>query len=82
MKGGYDFKKTDPYIPVEEPAVGQSYHLDWANRQCVWKLIAYDSKTGICLLRTPKTKKEIKAMKHQLRHTRTTQAKLQRQQIK
>lgn len=78
----YRFRKKDELIPVENPVLGKLYHLSWAHsRGCVWNLIKIN-ENGIIVMRTPKTKKEITAKLSDLRHTRNSQVKEQRNKNK
>ena len=46
--------------------IGQKYHCSWAQSGCVWVLKGIGS-TGIVLLETPKTKRQIEAKAQDLR---------------
>lgn len=48
--------------------IGQKYHCSWASSGCVWVLKGMGS-TGIVLLETPKTKKQLEAKASDLRLT-------------
>lgn len=45
------------YVPVDNPVIGKSYHVRWAHKGCVWKLV--EVKGDSCRLVTRKTRKEI-----------------------
>lgn len=61
-------KNAEDLKKVVTPVVGQKYHLAWANRGCVWRLIGIMENKEDCLLVTPKTFKEIVAKTKDLRH--------------
>lgn len=61
---------------VEVPHVNQLYHLSWANKACVWRLMEIDAATGRCMLRTPRTHKTIYAWPDDLRHIRHIENKI------
>lgn len=63
MRGTTDIKD---HI-VDTPVIGRSYHLVWAKNGCVWNLISINGEE--CILKTPKTKKEITAKVTDLRNT-------------
>ena len=64
------------YFKVQEPKIGWGYHLNWANRSCVWILRSFDIVDGTCQLETPKTKKKLCAKIDDLRHTKKNEIKL------
>jgi ferredoxin-fold anticodon binding domain-containing protein len=63
--------KTEPtgdkFEKTTKPTVGHKYHLSWANAGCVWTLEQVHPDGIHCFLKTPKTKKMIKAKLADLR---------------
>lgn len=57
------------YAKVDNPVIGEKYHLAWATNGCVWKLIEL-LPNGKCIMITPKTKKRITANISDLLHLR------------
>ena len=69
------YRKEIPLVPVENPVIGQPYHLKWArSRGMVWILLEIQGDKAI--MRTPKTKKQLIAKVSDLMHTRSQQARL------
>lgn len=55
------------YEKTTRPTVGNKYHLAWADHKCVWTLEQICPDEIYCYLKTPKTKKIIKAKVEDLR---------------
>lgn len=51
--------KNADYTVPDKLEIGKSYHLSWAHRGCVWKLIEIKPGGVKAVMRTPKTKKTI-----------------------
>ncbi len=58
------------YKGVERLVVGEVYHVIWAHKGCVWKLVSVSSCGNFCTLKTIKTHKELKVKRSDLRHVR------------
>jgi len=67
-------------LEVSDPKVGGRYHLSWASHGCIW--ILREIKGEWVKLETPKTKKEKWAKRSDLRHTRSSQSKIEFKQKK
>ena len=57
----------DRYEKTTRPTIGNKYHLSWAFHSCVWTLEQICPDGIYCYLKTPKTKKIIKAKVEDLR---------------
>ena len=53
--------KKHIYEVTNKPEIGNKYHLSWASKGCVWKLVEICADNIYCYLQTPKSKKIIKA---------------------
>jgi hypothetical protein len=58
------------YYNVMKPVIGEKYHLCWAKRGCVWRLISFDEDGIHCNLKTPKTGMYFRGKVADLRHIR------------
>lgn len=77
----YRFKKNVPLIKVDEPKIGQHYHVSWAySRGVIGVCFEIDEKNKTVRLRNPKTKAEwqLPVKWDDLRHTRKAQAKMRK----
>ena len=63
----------DDFKTVENPRIGNLYHLSWADGGAVWRLLSIDGEN--CMMVTPKTGKERIAKVKDLRMTRGEQSK-------
>ena len=61
-------------MKVEKPVISHKYHVSWAAKGCVWRLIDIQGENAI--LQTPKTKKRITANLSDLRHIRRNAYKI------
>ena len=69
------YSASDPLLPVENPIIGNLYHLSWAKNGCAWVL--KEINRDWVRLETPQTKKSRWAKKADLRHTRKSQNKIE-----
>lgn len=58
------------YKEVDTLVIGQVYHVIWAHKGCVWKLVKVSECGNFCTLKTIKTRKELKVKRSDLRHVR------------
>lgn len=59
------------YSKVDNPVVGQRYHVAWAKKGCNWKLVEINNDNGTCTLLAPASQKTLENVKlSDLRHTR------------
>lgn len=50
-------KTSKHFQKVESPIIGRMYHVAWAKSGCCWNLISINDDS--CIMRTPKSKKNI-----------------------
>jgi len=67
------------YDTVDEPIIGERYHVSWANPDCCWTLREIDGNT--CVLAAKTRKKPIVVKASELQHTKQSAANVNRKEI-